>query len=158
MPSLGLVVVGSSPAPVESLDSASISEEGRARPRAFARLKIPAAALGLKKNLGGTSASSTSGKDEDAPPSLGHSEVAAIQDSPGEVVKPEVAEDAADHRELGAVVLIEKASGLSAAATRTAPRRLGSIRALGRAASKQAIAIISSGAAAQRSPSSAMES
>jgi hypothetical protein len=50
---------------------------------------IPAAALGLKKNLGGASATSTSGKDEDAAPTLGHSEVSAIQHSPGEVVKPE---------------------------------------------------------------------
>jgi hypothetical protein len=155
---LGLVVVGSSAFPVESLDSAAFSEEGSSRLRALACLKIPAAAFGLKENLGGTSASSTSGKDEYAPPPLGHSEVPAIQHSPGEVVKPEVAEDAADHRELGAVVLIEKASGLSAAATRTAPRTLGSISALGLAVSKQATAIISSGAAAQRTPSSAMES
>jgi hypothetical protein len=51
---------------------------------------IPAAAFGLKKNLGGTSASSTSGKDEDAAPPLGHSEESTVQHSPGEVVKPEV--------------------------------------------------------------------
>jgi len=57
-----------------------------------ARLMIPAAAFGLKKNLGGASATSTSGKDENAAPTLGHSEVSAIQHSPGEVVKPELAQ------------------------------------------------------------------
>jgi hypothetical protein len=51
---------------------------------------MPAAALGLKKYLAGTSSSSTSAKDEDAPAALGHSEVSAVQHSPGEVVKPEL--------------------------------------------------------------------
>ncbi|HTZ63507.1 MAG TPA: hypothetical protein VMB51_05330 [Solirubrobacteraceae bacterium] len=63
---------------------------GNSRPCFSARRKIPAAALGLKKNLAGTSSSSTSGNDEDASPPLGHSEVSAVQHSPGEVVKPDV--------------------------------------------------------------------
>jgi hypothetical protein len=35
---------------------------------------MPAAALGLKENRSGAVACSTSGKDEDAPPTLGDSE------------------------------------------------------------------------------------
>jgi hypothetical protein len=58
-------------------------------PRFSARRKIPAAAFGLKKYFGATLSSSTSRKDEDAPPSLWHSEVSAVQHSPGPVQKPE---------------------------------------------------------------------
>lgn len=110
VPCLGGVVVGSPGVGIEGVDdvcgvllSSSRSRDarsaravakgaGNSRPRFAARLMIPAAAFGLKKNLGGTSASRTSGKDEDALTSLGHSEVSAIQHSPGEVVKPELGE------------------------------------------------------------------
>jgi len=52
---------------------------------------MPAAALGLKKYLAGTSASNTSAsEDEHASAALGDSEVSAVQHSPGEVVKPEL--------------------------------------------------------------------
>jgi hypothetical protein len=71
---------------------ASAKACGDSRPRFSARRKIPAAALGLKKNRSGTVSSSTSANDEDASPPLGHSEVSAVQHSPGEVVKPEVAQ------------------------------------------------------------------
>jgi hypothetical protein len=63
---------------------------GNVFPRFCARLRIPAAALGLKKYLAGTLASSTSRKDVDTAPALGDSEVSAVQHSPREVVKPEV--------------------------------------------------------------------
>lgn len=168
VPGLRLVVVGSPSLSVESLDRASFSEEGSSRLRCFARRKIPTAALGLKKNLGGTSASSTSAKDEDAPPPLGHSEVTAIQHSPGEVVKPDFAEDRADHRELGAVVLGKEAPGLVATATRTAPLRASSslpsciIASVGQVFKtvevKSQSAIVSSGISANETPSEAMES
>jgi hypothetical protein len=65
---------------------------------------MPAAALGLKENLGGQSATSTSGKDEDAPPPLGHSEVSAVQHSPGEVVKPALGQRRENDGEISAVV------------------------------------------------------
>jgi hypothetical protein len=77
---------------LESADSAVLSATGNSRPRFSARRKIPAAALGLKKNLPGTAPSSTSASDEDASPPLGHSEVSAVQHSPGEIVKPDVAQ------------------------------------------------------------------
>jgi hypothetical protein len=51
---------------------------------------MPTAAFELKKNLGAALATSTSGKDVDTPPSLGDSEVSAVQHSPGAVVKPEL--------------------------------------------------------------------
>ena len=163
-----LVVVGSAASAVESADNASFSEEGISRLRRFARRKIPAAALGLKKNLGGTSSSSTSGKDEDAAPSLGHSEVAAIQHSPGEVVKPDLAEDRADHRELGAIVLGEEAPGLVATRTRTAAWRASRVapplivarvgHVVKTAQVKSMLAIVSSGIAANETPADAMES
>jgi hypothetical protein len=79
---------------------ASAKGRGNSRPRFAARRKIPAAALGLKKNLSGTVASSTSPNDEDASPALGHSEVSAVQHSPGEVVKPDVAQRAENDREI----------------------------------------------------------
>jgi hypothetical protein len=66
---------------------------------------MPAIAFGLKKNLGGTVASSTSGKDEDASPTLGHSEVSAVENSPGDVMKPEVDQDAEKDREISALSL-----------------------------------------------------
>jgi hypothetical protein len=75
---------------------ASAKARGNSRPRFSARRKIPAAALGLKKNLSGTVSNSTSANDEDASPPLGHSEVTTVQHSPGEVVKPDVAQRA-DH-------------------------------------------------------------
>jgi hypothetical protein len=113
MPGLGVVVVGSPLPAIESVDnnvlvvllpssgcadararSASAKACGSSRPRFSARRKIPAAALGLKKNLSGTVSSSTSASDEDASPPLGHSEVSAVQHSPGEIVKPDVAQRA----------------------------------------------------------------
>lgn len=65
---------------------------------------IPAAALGLKKNRSGTVASSTSGKDEDPSPSLGHSEVSAVQHSPCEVVKPELGQRRENDGEIASTV------------------------------------------------------
>jgi hypothetical protein len=75
---------------VATADSACLRCGGSSRPLLSARRKIPAAALRLKKYLGATLSSSTSAKDENSAPSLGHSEVSAVQDSPGEVVKPEL--------------------------------------------------------------------
>ncbi len=77
-------------ASTKSACNAVLNSSGNLLPRFSARLKIPAAALGLKQNLGCTSASSTSRKDEYAPPPLGHSEVSTVQHSPGEIVKPEL--------------------------------------------------------------------
>jgi hypothetical protein len=77
---------------------------GNSRPRFSARRKIPAAALGLKKYLGATVSSSTSAKDENAAPSLGHSEVSAVQDSPGEVVKPELGQRRENDTEIPSTV------------------------------------------------------
>jgi hypothetical protein len=54
---------------------------GNSRSRASARLRIPAAARGLKKNLGWTWASKTS-DNEDATAPLGHSEVLSVEESP----------------------------------------------------------------------------
>lgn len=73
-------------------------------PRSCARLMIPAAAFGLKKNRSGTVANSTSGKDENAPPSLGHSEVSAVQHSPSEVVKPELGQRRENDSEISSAV------------------------------------------------------
>lgn len=89
---LGISVLPASDADSEraSCTSAVRRTSGNSRPRFSARRKIPAAALGLKKNLSGTASNSTSAKDEHTSPPLGHSEVSAVQHSPGEVVKPEL--------------------------------------------------------------------
>jgi hypothetical protein len=71
-------------------------------------LIIPAAAFWLKKNLGGASASATSGKDEDSPPPLGHSKESAIQHSPGAVVKPEVGQRCENDSEISSVLAGQK--------------------------------------------------
>jgi hypothetical protein len=96
---LGAVVIGSASLRVEGADDvvvvlfasswfadaratrASRKWGGNSRPRASARLRIPAAARGLKKNLGWTWASKMS-DNEDAAASLGHSEVLSVQDPP----------------------------------------------------------------------------
>jgi hypothetical protein len=83
---------------------AAESGRGSCRPRVSARRKIPAAALRLKEYLGGTSASSTSAKEVNAPPPLGHAEVAAVQDSPGEVVNPDVGQRRENEGEIAAAV------------------------------------------------------
>jgi hypothetical protein len=70
---------------------------------------MPTAALGLKKNRSGTVSSSTSGNDEDPSPSLGHSEVSAVQHTPCEVVKPEVAQRTEDNSEISSTVGREQA-------------------------------------------------
>jgi hypothetical protein len=79
-----------------------------------------------------------------------------------------LAEDRADHRELGAVVLGEEAPGLIAARTRAAPRsslsstpplivtRLGHVLKIIEVKSQSAI--VSSGISANETPSEAMES
>ena len=109
------VVLGAEPAsaassvPLESVRSADAKAGGNSRPRALARRKIPAAALGLKKNLSGTSSNSTSANDEDASPPLGHSEVTAVQHSPGEIVKPDVPQRADHDREISATGGTEQA-------------------------------------------------
>jgi hypothetical protein len=77
---------------------------GNVFPRRVARRKIPAAALGLKQYLGGTLASSTSAKEVDAPPPLGHAEVSAVQHSPGEIVNPEVGQRRENEGEIAAAV------------------------------------------------------
>jgi hypothetical protein len=81
---------------------------GRARPRLSARRKIPAAAFGLKKNRSGTVPCRTSGNDEDASPPLGHTEVSAVQHSPGEIVKPELGQRRENDSEIPAVVAGKK--------------------------------------------------
>jgi hypothetical protein len=87
---LGAGVSGASFSRLESSDSTVCNASGNSRPLFSERRKIPAAALGLKKNLSGTVSNSTSANDEDASPPLGHSEVSAVQHSPREVVKPEL--------------------------------------------------------------------
>jgi hypothetical protein len=91
------------PAPERARNALS-KARGNALPLLAARLKIPAAALGLKKNLAGTSATSTSANDEHPSPSLGHSEVSAVQHSPGEVVKPELGQRREKDGEISSVV------------------------------------------------------
>jgi len=85
---------------------------GNARPRLSARRKIPAAAFRLKKNRLGALSSSTSAKDENAPPALGHSEVSAVQHSPGEVVKPEVAQRTENDGEISSTLGREQAGDI----------------------------------------------
>jgi len=97
---------------IETARRASAKCWGNSRPRFSARLRIPAAALGLKKYLGATSSSSTSRNDEDAPPALGHSEVSAVQDSPGEVVKPEVGQRREKDGEISATVAGKKSGNV----------------------------------------------
>jgi hypothetical protein len=87
-----------------TLASAAANCGGNVFPRRSARRKIPAAALGLKQYLSGTSASSTSAKEVDAPPPLGHAEVSAVQDSPSEVVNPEVGQRRENEGEISAAV------------------------------------------------------
>jgi hypothetical protein len=73
---------------------------GNLLPRFSARRRIPAAALGLKKYLGATCSSRTSGKDEDTPPPLGYSEEPGVKNTPGEVMKPEVGQTPEDGSEV----------------------------------------------------------
>jgi hypothetical protein len=94
---------------LESCNSALRNASGSSRPRFSARRKIPAAALGLKKNLSGTRSSSTSANDVNAPPPLGHSEVTAVQHSPGEVVKPDVGQRTENNCEISSTVGTEQA-------------------------------------------------
>ena len=47
---------------------------------------MPAAALGLKKYLGGTGWVSKTSDNEDAAPSLGYSEVLSVKHPPGDAV------------------------------------------------------------------------
>ena len=61
---------------------------------------MPAAALGLKKNLSCAVATSTSGNDEDALPSLGHAEVSAVQNSPCDIMEPEVGQRPEEDRKV----------------------------------------------------------
>lgn len=100
VPSCGFL--GSNPV---SASAARASRKGRGNSlaRFSARRKIPAAALGLKKNRSGTVSNSTSGNDEDTSPPLGHSEVSAVQHSPGEVVKPDVGQRRENDREVPSV-------------------------------------------------------
>jgi hypothetical protein len=66
---------------------------------------MPRAAFGLKKYFEGTSSCNTSAsEDEDAAPSLGHSEVSAVQHSPGEVVKPELGQRRENDGEISSVL------------------------------------------------------
>jgi hypothetical protein len=109
MSCLSLVVVDAPSFRIESLDSASFSEEGSSLPRFSARRKIPAAALGLKQNRSGAVSNSTSANDEDASAPLGHSEVSAVQHSPGEVVKPDVAQRPQNDREISSTGGTEQA-------------------------------------------------
>jgi anti-sigma factor RsiW len=88
----------------ESARNALSKGSGKSLPRLFARRKIPAAAFGLKKNLLGTVTSSTSGNDENTPPPLGHSEVSAVQNSVGEVMKPELGQRLENDSEITASV------------------------------------------------------
>jgi hypothetical protein len=96
----GVDALSVSPAERASDSSAVRNASGNSRPRFCARRRIPAAALGLKKYLAGTSASSTSGNDEEAPPPLGHSEEPAVQNSVGQVPKPEVGQAPEDGSEI----------------------------------------------------------
>jgi hypothetical protein len=69
---------------------------------------MPAAAVGLKKNLSCARSTRTSAKNVDTPPSLGDSEVAAVQHSPGEVVKPELGQRRENDGEISATVAGKK--------------------------------------------------
>lgn len=84
-----------------SLQSADDNALGNVLPLRVARRKIPDAAFGLKEYLDrcGPCVSSTSGNDEDTPPSLGHSEVLSVQHSVGVPIpeSPQLPEDGA-HR------------------------------------------------------------
>ena len=80
--------------------SAASKCSGNFLPRLLARRRIPAAAFGLKKYFGATDSSSTSRKDEDTPPPLGNSKEPGIENSPGEVIKPEVGQRPEDGREV----------------------------------------------------------
>lgn len=70
---------------------------------------MPSAALALKENRLGALSTSTSGNDEHTPPSLGDSEVTAVQHSPTEVVKPEVAQRPNHDPEISSTVGSEQA-------------------------------------------------
>jgi len=87
-----------------SASSAVRNASGKTLPRLTARRKIPAAAFRLKKNRGATSAITTSAKDEDSPSPLGHSEVTAIQHSPGDIRKPEFVQRREKDGEISATV------------------------------------------------------
>jgi hypothetical protein len=65
---------------------------------------MPAQAVGLKKNLSAHRSTRTSSKYKHTPPSLGDSEESAVQQSPGEVVKPEVAQRRENDGEISATV------------------------------------------------------
>jgi hypothetical protein len=67
-------------------------------PRAFARLRIPAAALGLKEYLGWASGSKMS-DNEDATTALGDSEELRVKNSPRQAI-PELAQGIEDDREI----------------------------------------------------------
>jgi hypothetical protein len=69
-------------------------------PRFSARRRIPAQALGLKKYFGATLSSSTSSKDEDTPPPLGHPEEPGVKYAPGEIAKPELGQRPEDGSEV----------------------------------------------------------
>ena len=70
---------------------ATSKADGNTRPRRCARLRIPAAALGLKKNRAGTVVESSSTDDnEHATATLGDSEILAIENPVGALSKPAV--------------------------------------------------------------------
>lgn len=108
-----LVVLLPSPGCADARSArASAKACGNSLPRFSARRRIPAAALGLKKNLSGTVSRSTSGNDEDTAPTLGDSEVTAVQHSPGEVVKPDVAQRPQNDCEISATGGTEQAGDI----------------------------------------------
>src|SRR5438132_2874122 len=67
--------------------SATLSAVGDVRPRRAARLRMPAAAFGLKENRGGALSSKIC-DNEHATAALGDSEPLRIQDSPRDVQRP----------------------------------------------------------------------
>lgn len=80
MSCLGLVVVWATDS------NACRREGGNSRSRAAARRRIPAAALGLKKYLGGTGRVSKTSDNEHTAAALGHSEVLSVKHPPDHAV------------------------------------------------------------------------
>lgn len=88
--------------------SARLKGPGRSRPRFSARRRMPAAAFGLKKNLGGTSRVSKTADNEHTAASLGHAEVLSVEHPPG-VPIPEFSQRPKDGSEVSPAVTRQKA-------------------------------------------------
>jgi hypothetical protein len=81
----------------------SSNRVGNVLPRFAARLRIPCAALGLKKNLGGTWPSKTS-DNEHSTATLGDSEISAVEHTPLNPIPAFDHENAEDFRKVSSTV------------------------------------------------------